>query len=148
MTKKSENAIFKIEKRIDHKNKEKKEEQMRKLTGMVVIISAMLFLFSCAALQPKQTEKAVEVKQQQVEKVVVLVKGEIDYIKPVEISSLDGTEMIITMVGFKSGEGVILSGIYPGLREGKKVKIHFGQRTKDYKGSAVYEATKIEPIVE
>jgi len=32
LTKKSENAIFKIEKRIDHKNKEKKEEQMRKLT--------------------------------------------------------------------------------------------------------------------
>ena len=72
------------------------------------------------------------------------INGEIDYIREAEALSQTEGEVVVTIIGFKAGQGVILAGIYPGLREGKKVKIYLGDKIMSYKGTSVFNAKKIE----
>lgn len=75
-----------------------------------------------------------------------LIKGETDYIREARASK-DGGEIVVTIVGFKTGQGVILVGIYLGLREGKKVKIYLDNEMTTYRGSPVFSSVKIEGAV-
>jgi hypothetical protein len=73
-----------------------------------------------------------------------MLKGEIDTLREIEVFSQTEGETVITLVGFKNGEGVIIAGIYPGLKVGKRVKIHLKPSLKKYKGTAIHEAVRIE----
>ncbi len=115
---------------------------------MVAVVGILALLLSaCAATQPaeKPTELAIT---KPVEKLVML-KGQIDFVKEVEIFSANDNETtMVTLLGFNSGEGAIVSGIHPGIREGKKVRIYLKAKITTYKGTLVYEINRIEPILD
>ena len=49
----------------------------------------------------------------------------------------------MTLVGFSSGDGVILRGLYPGLSEGKRVTLYVNRLADQYKGTPIYEVIRI-----
>lgn len=107
-------------------------------TVVLVFLAAVLFL-GCSAQMAvqKPAEKTIQAQS-------TLIKGEIDSIREADFLSAGGEEATITLIGFKSGEGAIVSGIHPGLKEGKKVKIYLEKSAKTYKGTLIYEIRKIE----
>ena len=113
-------------------------------TIVLVFLTSVLF-YGCSASKPAQKpiENIIPVPATVAEK-TQLIKGEIDFLKQIDAFFANENEVAITLIGFKSGEGAVVLGIHPGLKEGKKVKIYMEKSAKIYKGALIYEVKKID----
>ena len=113
-------------------------------TIVLVFLTSVLF-YGCSSSKPvqKPIENIIPVPATVAEK-TQLIKGEIDFLKQIDAFFANENEVAITLIGFKSGEGAVVLGIHPGLKEGKKVKIYMEKSAKTYKGALIYEVKKID----
>ena len=113
-------------------------------TIVLVFLTSVLF-YGCSSSKPvqKPIENIIPVPATVAEK-TQLIKGEIDSLKQIDAFFANEDEVAITLIGFKSGEGAVVLGIHPGLKEGKKVKIYMEKSAKIYKGALIYEVKKID----
>jgi len=113
-------------------------------TIVLVFLTSVLF-YGCSSSKPvqKPIENIIPVPATVAEK-TQLIKGEIDSLKQIDAFFANENEVAITLIGFKSGEGAVVLGIHPGLKEGKKVKIYMEKSAKIYKGALIYEIKKID----
>ena len=113
-------------------------------TIVLVFLTSVLF-YGCSSSKPvqKPIENIIPVPATVAEK-TQLIKGEIDFLKQIDAFFANENEVAITLIGFKSGEGAVILGIHPGLKEGKKVKIYMEKSAKTYKGALIYEVKKID----
>jgi len=113
-------------------------------TIVLVFLTSVLF-YGCSSSKPvqKPIENIIPVPATVAEK-TQLIKGEIDFLKQIDAFFANENEVAITLIGFKSGEGAVVLGIHPGLKEGKKVKIYMEKSAKIYKGALIYEVKKID----
>jgi len=113
-------------------------------TIVLVFLTSVLF-YGCSSSKPvqKPIENIIPVPATVAEK-TQLIKGEIDFLKQIDAFFANENEVAITLIGFKSGEGAVVLGIHPGLKEGKKVKIYMEKSAKIYKGALIYEIKKID----
>ena|SRR3990167_3775095 len=121
---------------------------MKKIGRIMAIIAAIFAVYGCSVPAVNPAVKPEDALANHKQEKTILIKGEIDFVKEVEIFSPANGETVVTLIGFNSGEGTIVSGIQPGIKEGKKVKIYLGDKISSYKGSPVYEITRIEPLTE
>lgn len=123
---------------------------MKKILGLLPVMIILFALIGCATPMSKQQAVGEELKPEK-EKLIqieeaITSEGEIDSLKTINESFPKRGEVAFVLIGFKAGNGVIAKGIYPGLKEGKKVKLYLKPSGTMYKGSQTYDIEKIEGI--
>lgn len=120
---------------------------MKKILGLFSAMIILFVLIGCAPITKQQATgeelKTDKEKSAQADEAITL-EGEIDSLKAINESSPKKGEIALVLIGFKDGNGTIAKGIYPGLKEGKKVKLYLRPSNTMYKGSQTYEIYKIE----
>ena len=132
---------------------------MKKLAVIALVAMILAIFWGCTTTPAQQPTASDNKKDKLVDKTEVrltevkgknsdetfMMKGEIESIKEIELfSKTTNEEFNITLVGFKSGDGVVLCGVYPGLKNGKKVKLYLRPSGIRYKGTVANEVMRIE----
>lgn len=142
---------------------------MKKIETAVIIIFLLGLLAGCAMPLAENTGKTTTVvtsekeasplliqpaspmpeKQKGVatEEELVIIKGEIDHLEVLtNESARGGQEIVLTLIGFKEGQGTIAKGLYPGLQKGKKVKLFLKPSETIYRGAPTFIIYKIDGL--
>ena len=126
---------------------------MKKMLGLFSAIIILFALIGCVPITKQVSgeeglnndKKTPEIKMSQTEETPSL-SGEIDSLKAINEFLPKRGEVALILIGFKDGSGIVAKGTYPGLKEGKRVRLYLKPSDTEYKGSQAYEIYRIESL--
>ena len=118
---------------------------MMKLAILKAPALALIFpaILGCSTVEQEPTTEMSSQKFKDGRPNLTRLSGTIETVREIEVFSREEGEIVMTLVGFSSGDGVILRGLYPGLSEGKSVKLYVNRLVDQYKGTPIYEVIRI-----
>ena len=111
-----------------------------KATALALIIPAIL---GCRILDREPTTEFSPQKFKDGRPNLTRLSGTIETVRELEVFSQEEGEIVMTLIGFSSGDGVILRGLYPGLSEGKRVNLYVNRLADQYKGTPIHDVIRI-----